>query len=108
MKAKILASFLIYGLIVGFLSAWWWGFSDAIFFFNIPGVVLGDEVYSLAIYYLGDPSSPYAHFTIPWILRIPQVYVPVSITFWGLAGLLLQLSYNRLIKKQHTFVRTTV
>ena len=94
MKAKILIGFLVYGLIVGVLSTWWQGISDAIFLLNIPGVILGDGAYLLAIRCLGDPSSPQAHFTIPWILRINQVYVPISIIFWGLIGLVIQWIYN--------------
>ena len=96
MKVKILIGFLVYGLVVGVLSVWWDGISDMIFPLNIPGVILGDETYILAIRYLGGPSSPHAHYTIPWILRINQVYVPVSIIFWGLVGLLVQLSYKKI------------
>ncbi|MBA7604562.1 hypothetical protein ES703_11687 [subsurface metagenome] len=99
MKVKIFIIFLIYGFIVGVISNWWQVISDMIFFPNIPGVMLGDEVYSLAIRYLGDPSSSQAHFTIPWILRINQVYVPVSIIFWGLLGLVIQLICN--LRKRH-------
>ena len=95
MKLKILTCFLIYGAVVGALSAWWAGIYDVIFFPNTPGVLLGDAIYGLAILYLGDPSSIHAHYTIPWILRINQVYVPVSIVFWGLVGLAVQLIYNR-------------
>ena len=95
MKLKILTGFLIYGAIVGALSVWWAGISDMVFFPNIPGVLLGDAAYGSAILYLGDPSSPQAHYTIPWILRINQVYVPISIAFWGLVGLAAQLIYNR-------------
>lgn len=94
MKGKIFIGFLIYGLIVGLLSTWWQGISDMIFLPNIPGVILGDSVYSLAISYLGDLGSSQAHFTIPWILRIPQVYIPISIIFWGLFGLVIQLIFN--------------
>ena len=90
MKAKILLSFLIYGLLVGIFSVWWRGVSDAIFVFNIPGVLLGDEVYSLSIFYLGDPNSPQAHYSILWILRIPQVYIP-----GGMVGSLVQLVYYK-------------
>jgi hypothetical protein len=97
MRTKILASFLIYGLTVGVLCVWWWG-NNLILLFNIPGVVLGDKVYSLAIDRLGDISSPYAHYTIPWVFRVPQIYVPVSIVLWGLVGLSLQLVYNRVRK----------
>jgi len=101
MKAKILIGFLIYGLIVGVLSAWWQGISDAIFLLNIPGVILGDGAYNLAIRYLGDPSSPQAHFTTPWILRINQVYIPISIIFWGLIGLAIQLIYNTRTRRKN-------
>lgn len=94
MKGKIVIGFLIYGLTVGLLSTWWQGISDMVFLPNIPGVMLGDSVYSLAISYLGDPSSPQAHLTIPWILRIPQVYIPISIMFWGVLGLVIQLICN--------------
>ena len=96
MKAKILIGFLIYGLAVGILSVWWDGISDMLFPLNIPGVILGDGAYGLAIRYLGDSGSPHAHYTIPWILRINQVYVPISIIFWGLAGLIVQLIHNRI------------
>jgi hypothetical protein len=94
-KIKIIIGFLIYGLVAGILSVWWDGISDMIFPLNIPGVILGDGAYGLAIRYLGDSGSPYAHYTIPWILRINQVYVPISIIFWGLIGLVIQLIYNR-------------
>ena len=90
MKVKILIGFLIYGLVVGVISVWWAGISDTIFPLNIPGVILGDEVYSLAIRCLGDPNSPQAHYTIPRILRINQIYAPVSIIFCGLVGLVVQ------------------
>ena len=103
MKVRILTGFLIYGLVVGVVSVWWAGISDMIFLLNIPGVMLGDEAYILAIRYLGDPSSPYAHYTIPWILRINQVYVPVSIIFWGLMGLIIQLIYNGIKRFKASF-----
>lgn len=80
---------------MGLLSVWWWNSgADSPFLLNIPGVLLGDEVYVLSIEYLGDPGSPQAHYTIPWILRIPQVYVPVSILLWGLIGLVIQKAYR--------------
>jgi len=103
MKVRILTGFLIYGLVVGVVSVWWAGISDMIFLLNIPGVMLGDEAYILAIRYLGDPSSPHAHYTIPWILRINQVYVPVSIIFWGLMGLIIQLIYNGIKRFKASF-----
>lgn len=38
-------------------------------------------------------------YNIPWIVGLPGIFIPVSIIFWGLIGLLFQLSYNRWIKK---------
>jgi len=51
MKAKIITSFLIYGLVVGILSVWWDGISDTIFPLNIPEVisVMGLMVWQFAI-----------------------------------------------------------
>jgi len=93
-KKIFILSFLFYGAVVGFISAQLWQVSDAPFLFNIPGVLIGDIVYGFLINLLGNPYSSQAHFTIPWILRIPQVYVPVSIIFWGVIGLIIQLVYN--------------
>ena len=90
MGSRVLVWFLIYGIAVGLLSVWWWQISDNVLLPNIPGMVLGDQAYVWSIEYLGDPGSSQAHFTIPWILRIPQVYVPASVLFWGLIGLVLQ------------------
>jgi len=98
MKPKIFISFLIYGCLAAFLSFWWQRISDAIFIFNIPGVLIGDEVYRLAINYLGNPNSPQAHYTIPWLLRITQVYIPVSIIFWGTVGLIIQFIVRKISK----------
>ena len=96
-KKRVILSFLIFGIVTGFLVAWAWP-KDISVLINIFTAFLGDEVYQLSILYLGDISSPQAHYTIPWILRIPQVYVIVSIMFWGLIGLLIQFIYNKRIK----------
>lgn len=93
MKNKILIGLLIYGVIVGSLTAWWWHISDNVFLPNIAGTLFGDEVYKYSIDFLGDPHSAQAHYTISWILRIPQVHVSVSIVFYGLFGLVIQLAH---------------
>jgi len=95
MKLKILIVFLAYGVAVGLLSIWWWGISDNVFFPNVPGMLIGDLVYNFSIKYVGNPNSPQAHYTIPWILRIPQVYFPVSILFWGIIGILIRSALGR-------------
>ena len=94
MKSKILFFFLFYGIFVGFLSFWWWNISDNLFWLNIPGILLGDIVYDISINLIGDPFSPQAHFTIPWVFRTPQVYVPVSIVFWGIIGIIIERLRN--------------
>ncbi len=93
-KRAILVGFLVFGTAMGFFTAWLWP-ADSSSYFNVFPALLGDQVYNLSIRYFGDTISPQAHYTIPWILRIPQVYVISSIVLYGSAGLLLQLVYNR-------------
>ena len=93
-KKAILVGFLVFGTAIGFFAVWLWP-ADSSFYFNVLPALLGDQVYNLSIRYFGDIISPQAHYTIPWILRIPQVYVITSIVVYGLVGLLLQLIYNR-------------
>ena len=90
MKRKIIfiVCFLLFGIGVGFVSVWFDDNTDTIFFLNIPGTIIGDGIYSGSIRLFGDPSSSQAHYTIPWLLRIPQVYVLASGLFWGLLGAL--------------------
>jgi len=57
-----------------------------------------ERFYNLSIQYFGDSSSPQAHYTIPWILRIPQVYVMASLILCGLVSLPLQWVSNRGLK----------
>ena len=94
MKNKLIIGFLVYGVIAGLLSSWWWHISDNIFYLNIPGDMLGQLIYEQSITVFGESTSPQAHYTIPWILRIPQVYVPASVLLWGLFGWIIQLVYN--------------
>ncbi|MFC1894122.1 hypothetical protein ACFLYR_08970 [Chloroflexota bacterium] len=98
-KNKIMSIFLAYGFIAGFLSVWWWYISDNLFLPNIPAVLLGDRIYTISIDIFGNPYSGRAHYTIPWMLRMPQVYASVSIVFWGLLGLIVQLVHKRIRQK---------
>jgi hypothetical protein len=93
-KRVIILSFLVFGTVSGLLTAWVWPIDSSIYF-NLFATFLGDQVYSLSIQYLGDMNSPQAHYTIPWILRIPQVYVLTSIVLCGLVSLPFQWIYNR-------------
>jgi hypothetical protein len=92
-EKRISLSFLLFGAVTGFLVAWAWP-GDLAVIINYVTAFLGDEVYRLSLMYLGDASSPQAHYTIPWILRIPQVYVVVSIVVWSLIGSVIQFVYN--------------
>ena len=93
-KRTIILSFLVFGAVTGILTAWVWPIDSSIYF-NFFASLLGDQVYNLSIQYFGDSSSPQAHYTIPWILRIPQVYVMASIILCGLVSLPLQWVYKR-------------
>jgi len=90
----IALGFLIFGTATGFLAAWAWPLDSSVYA-NAVAVLMGDAVYTVAIQLLGDPGSSQAHDTIPWILRIPQVYVPVAVVLYGLAGWLVQWVYSR-------------
>ena len=93
----IIFGFLIFGALGGILAAWAWPLDSSIYF-NVFATYLGDQAYSLSIQYLGDEYSPQAHYTIPWLLRIPQVYVIVSILLCGLVGLPLQWAESKAAK----------
>jgi len=88
MKKVIITGFLIFGIAAGLIAIWFREHTDMVFLLNIPGTLLGDAIYGLSIRIIGDPHSAQAHYTIPWLFRIPQVYVPASILFWGLIGTL--------------------
>lgn len=87
MKKKVtILGFIIFGTAFGLVAVWFRQNTDTVFLFNIPGTLFGDAVYGLAIRFFGDQYYSQAHYTIPWLFRIPQVYVPASILFWGLIG----------------------
>jgi hypothetical protein len=93
-RARLLAGFIVAGVAGGLVAVWAWP-ADLAVLLDLPGVLLGDLVYNWSIAHLGDPSSSQAHFTIPWLLRVPQVYVLVSTLFWGFVGLIVQVVVNR-------------
>ncbi len=91
---RIVLGFLIFATATGFLVAWLWPL-DSIFLYNFPAQFLGYEIYYRSIQLIGDPTSANAHDTIPWFLRIPQVFLIVSIIFWGLLGAFVQWIVNQ-------------
>lgn len=94
MRSKLIyiACFLVFGIGVGFVSVWFDNNTDTVFFLNLPGTLFGDGIYHRSIAMFGDPASSQAHFTIPWLFRVPQVYVPASAVIWGVLGTILAFS----------------
>jgi hypothetical protein len=92
-KGSIIIAFLIFAVGTGVWVALVWPL-DSSTLLNFPASLFGDALYQWSIRYLGDPSSPQAHYTIPWLLRVPQVYVVASIILWGFLGLMIQLIHN--------------
>ena len=89
----------MYGVVVGIVSVWWWHLSDVPFLPNIPGVLLGDAVYEASIDIIGNPNSAQAHYTIPFFLRKPEVYLPVSAALWGLIGAACQIILDNAVPR---------
>jgi hypothetical protein len=96
-KGAVLLACLIFGISMGFLTAYLWP-NDTSVIVNLPASLFGDWIYRESIQLLGNPSSAQAHYTIPWLLRIPQVYVPASVLFWSVAGFIDQIAYNKLTR----------
>ncbi len=98
----LFVSFALFGIISGTLAVLY-GREDGQNIINLPGVLLGDAIYSYALRYYGYPSSGLAHFAMPWIMRTPQVTFYTSTFIWGILGLLAQAGYN-LFKKEHSIL----
>ncbi len=93
-KWAIAFGFLLFSIGAGLWATQIWP-RDTVVMVNFPAVLFGDVLYGGSIRYLGDPHSSQAHYTIPWFLRVPQVYFTASIILWGLVGLVIQLIHNR-------------
>jgi len=96
-RRVIFVSCTLFGILSGFVLALY-GHHEGGYVFNILGSPLGEEIYGFSIRHIGDPHSAFAHYTIPWALRIPQVCFFASAIAWGLIGALAQLIYNRVKK----------
>ncbi len=91
---SVLWAFSIFGLLTGLMVAWVWPYDSSIYL-NFPAVLVSDAVYGWATRTIA-PGSAEAHARIPWLLRIPQLYIWVSIVLSGLVGLVFQLIlFNR-------------
>jgi len=95
--SMLFAGFALFGILSGLVAALY-GHHEGQYIYNIPGVLVGEEIYTYAIDHFGDPHSAFAHYTIPWVLRIPQVVLLTSAIVWGLIGLIAQLIYNTVKK----------
>ena len=100
-KIAILISFLIFGVLAGLATVQLWPRDNSVLV-NFLASLIGDWIYVESIRVIGDPSSSQAHYTIPWLLRLPQVFVLASVLFWGLLGLLVQLVRNYWTHDQNT------
>lgn len=90
----ILAGFLLFGLATGMLQVVLWPLDTSVYP-NVPAAWAGDWIYVQAIQFIGDPHSAQAHDTIPWVLRVPQVYALASCALCGFLGMTAQWLHNR-------------
>ena len=90
----VFLSFLIFGLATGMLAVALWPMDTSVYP-NVLAAWAGDWIYVHAIEFIGDPHSDQAHYTIPWLLRVPQVYALASFILCGTLGMVTQWLYNR-------------
>lgn len=98
-RNTIVLAFVIWGLASGLLAAGLWPL-DSTVYANVYAVLLGDQVYTWAIRWLGDPHSAQAHTTIPWVLRAPQVYVAAGLLSGAVAGVCAQRLWSMLAARR--------
>lgn len=113
-RAKILISFLIFGLLIGCFS-FWMGKTDFVAMINFPGSEISEIVYNdYLLPYWRSTLEPIGYEQMPIIdlqtgetmgikdvprynfplKKVSDLYMPVSLLFWGLLGLVIQLIYN--------------
>ncbi len=95
----VILTFLIFGTALGLVSVFLWP-GDLGVYLNVPGTAAGDWLYRFSIERFGDPTSDQAHYSIPWILRLPQVYAVVSPVVYALIGMPIQFFYNRIKRRE--------
>lgn len=118
-RAKILMTFLLFGLVIGGWS-FWMGKTDLVAGLNFPGSEISEIVYNQYLLpYWKETLEPvgYEHLPIVDVLtgevvgvedvplydfplkKVSDLYLPASILSWGLIGLVIQLVYTRLSMK---------
>lgn len=90
----VFLSFLVFGLATGMLAVALWPMDTSVYP-NVLSAWAGDWIYVHAIEFIGDPHSDQAHYTIPWLLRVPQVYALASCALCTAMGMAMQWLYNR-------------
>jgi hypothetical protein len=98
-EKRILAGFLIFASVTGLAITLVWPL-ETIAIINVYTMLFGDWIYQISINYLGNPRSTQAHYSIPWLLRIPPAYMLASIILWGLIGLVIQSIFNKYYMQQ--------
>ncbi len=106
----IFSGFLLYGLAAGIVAVALWPMDTSVYP-NVLAAWAGDWIYVRAIAFIGDPHSDQAHYTIPWLMRVPQVYALASVALCGGLGMAAQWLYNRSQAngtKQESKLRTAI
>lgn len=93
----VFLSFLVFGTSTGLLLTDTYP-SEGTWVFNVYSAWAGEWVYGWATGYFGA-GSPAPHYSVPWPLRIPQVFLVASFVLWGGLGAVIQVGYNRV--KRH-------
>ena len=83
-SVALVGGFTVFGILGGVAVALVWP-SEGVVLVNPLGLLVGDEAYGFFINHPGDP---------PWLLGLPQVYVPASAVVWGFLGAVAQAIYN--------------
>ena len=98
-RRAVWLGFLLFGIVSGLLAALVWPL-DSVILPNVYAVLAGDWLYWSAIGWLGDPRSNQAHDTVPWLLRVPQVYAVAASALFGVAGGAAQWAVNRMARRR--------
>ncbi len=94
----LILGFVLFGLLIGILAATLWPLDTSVYF-NPLAVWAGDWLYVHTIGWIGDPYSDQAGYTIPWLVRVPQVYVLVSFVLYGTLGVVIQWLYLQWVRR---------
>jgi hypothetical protein len=90
----VFLGFLIFGLSTGIIAVALWPMDISVYP-NVLAAWVGDWIYVHAIEFIGNSHSDQAHYTIPWSLRVPQVYALASCVLFAALGMATQWLYNR-------------